>query len=541
MQIADLFARLGVRLNAAAWAAADQAITRVKTGLHAVGTMAQEAFEWTAPVLGDLRKKLVAVIDDLKPGKVVEGLQEKISNLDGKAVFGWARAGASKLASMTMAAIEAGSQLQDLSAQTGIGVRALQELGHAAQLNGSDFGSMTAALRTLQRNMLAAKKSGSEQAKEFRKYGIAVKDSKGHLLGADVVLGKVANKLAKLPKEERAAVAMKLLGESASGLVPLLSQGSKALDEMRAKVRQFTLSEEEVGRLDEAGDAVDGFKIALDGLRNKIGSALAPVVTKFYNGLTRALGALADVFSFLEPAIVTVADVVGDVVGFIVGHVEILLGILGVLVIQFGAVAYAAIAAATSAAAAWLIALAPFVLMAAAIAGVIYLLEYLPDILDALVKAFTRAGNWIVSRFTAIGRAIRGVGGSIKSLLNDAASSIASAFDRAWEAIKQGARDVGNWLAGLPVIKQLIWAGKKVGQGVRYLSGDSDDDDEPSRAQPRRPSVPASASSGGRVANVNVNAPITINPAPGMDETKVGEAAARHVATTMRSASAATG
>ena len=121
MIVRELFAKLGLSVDAASFAVADQMLGAVKSGL-------------------------------------------------GLLVSGAVRAGES-LTEIISKTVETASALNDTSIALGVTTDAIQELGYAAQLNGSSVEGMSDGLRKLSINMAAAAGGSEEAAQIFRRLG----------------------------------------------------------------------------------------------------------------------------------------------------------------------------------------------------------------------------------------------------------------------------------------------------------------------------------------------------------------------------------
>ena len=124
MNIADLFASLGLKLDEASWARGQSAINGIAGGLG----------------------KILAVV------AAYEGIR-------------W-------FESQVESTVELGAHIKNLSQSAGVTTDTLQKLGYAASQNGSDLDGMAGALGKLSRTMLAAKDGNEEAQKAFASMGV---------------------------------------------------------------------------------------------------------------------------------------------------------------------------------------------------------------------------------------------------------------------------------------------------------------------------------------------------------------------------------
>src|SRR3981189_3042296 len=87
-------------------------------------------------------------------------------------------------------------EVGNTSARIGVGVSALQNIGHAAFLAGGDANTGAQALETLSTKLHgAAWGRDTEALAVFQQFGIAVRDATGHIRKADDALPEIADKI----------------------------------------------------------------------------------------------------------------------------------------------------------------------------------------------------------------------------------------------------------------------------------------------------------------------------------------------------------
>lgn len=349
MIVRELFAKLGLSVDAASFAVADHMLGAVKSGL-------------------------------------------------GLLVSGAARAGA-EMRDVITRTVETASALNDTSVALGVTTEALQELGYAAQLNGSSLEGMADGLRKLSIHMEAAAEGGGEAAEVFRKLGVSVTEG-GKLRAADAVLEDIAEKFKAMPDGARkVATAVDLFGKSGAALIPTLQAGRDGLAELRQEARELgiVLDKDTIAAGDDLGDTWDKLKAAADGLRYSIGGPLLSGFKELLDSMVRWIKAnreliaqrLRSVMRGIAGAIKAVGvglDLVWRALNFVIARwklfsVLILSTLAAVVLANAGAVISflslqaAAVAAAVASAAAWAAAAAPVLALAALIALVVLALE----------------------------------------------------------------------------------------------------------------------------------------------------------------------
>jgi len=139
-------------------------------------------------------------------------------------------------------AIDAQDHLNDLSKTTLLSVETLSGLSLAAKQSGSDLDGTAAAINKLAVNM-------GKNAEKFTALGITAKDP----LKAFGQFADVFNQIED--PQQRAAVGAAALGKSWQDAVPLLSEGSKKMQEMIEKGQALSgVTKESAQRADEFND-----------------------------------------------------------------------------------------------------------------------------------------------------------------------------------------------------------------------------------------------------------------------------------------------
>jgi hypothetical protein len=193
------------------------------------------------------------------------------------------------LLTMTKQFADAGSALFDMSGRTGVSVEKLQTLGYAAQMTGVDMAGLEGAIRKMQKN------------------GFSVDQ-----------MGAIADKLAAIEDPtKRAQAAMKIFGKTGTSMLPMLAGGAKGLAEFQATAERLglVLSTKDAAAADTLGDAIDTLWGSFKGIRNQIGAALAPTLTKLATTLSENLVWAIEWVKANRETIVTIAKVAAIVVG----------------------------------------------------------------------------------------------------------------------------------------------------------------------------------------------------------------------------------
>ena len=132
-------------------------------------------------------------------GNLIQGLQDQVkkgavgfNSLKGAvAGFGAAIAGSAIVGGLTAIvkkSIDAGDELFNLQAKTGIAAKALIGLGNAAKLADVDQGTLAKGLTKLSVNLVKAAEGNDDLAGKFKRLGVDIKDANGQVVPADKAL-----------------------------------------------------------------------------------------------------------------------------------------------------------------------------------------------------------------------------------------------------------------------------------------------------------------------------------------------------------------
>lgn len=272
---------------------------------------------------------------------------------------GFAGVGASVLAPLaaaTSAFADFGSLLDDTSQRTGMSASSLSELGYAAQMSGTDLGTVEKAVSKMQKGITGAAGGSKSLNASFNSIGVSAKQLAK--LAPEEQFTAVASAIGKIKDQtQRAAKAMEVFGKSGTQLLPLLTSDIAALRQ-EARDLGLTMSDVDAGNAAELGDSFDRIKRTIGGIGMQIGAALAEPLTKIVNITATIVSSVTKWIAVNRPLIQTIAAiaaglvVVGGVVftvgaalvgvGAAISAVGTIIGsIVGIATAAFGAVATA--------------------------------------------------------------------------------------------------------------------------------------------------------------------------------------------------------
>lgn len=161
-------------------------------------------------------------------------------------------AGGVGFAAMGRSLLNLAENIERAAQTAGMSTRQWQELEFAARQNKATGDDL---LQTVARLNEEIGRGGDQ----LTKYGIAVTDASGRNREAVEVLRDVADAMANAETQDRrAAIARDILGRSSRRLIPLLQQGSAALDEYARAARESgqVMEEDLIRRLNDAQDSL---------------------------------------------------------------------------------------------------------------------------------------------------------------------------------------------------------------------------------------------------------------------------------------------
>jgi hypothetical protein len=200
------------------------------------------------------------------------------NNLKGAvAGFGAAIAGSAIVGGLTAVikkSIDAGDELFNLQAKTGIAANALIGLGNAAKLADVDQATLGKGLTKLSVNLVKAAEGNDGLAQKFKALGVSIKDANGQVVPADKALKQIADRFADMPDgAQKAAAAVALFGKSGADLIPLLNEGAASMEKFTYKV-----GEDFAARSDLFNDTIAELGIKTQGFGLELTDALLPAL-----------------------------------------------------------------------------------------------------------------------------------------------------------------------------------------------------------------------------------------------------------------------
>lgn len=186
--------------------------------------------------------------------------------------------------------VHAMSEIEHSAARLGIAAEDVQKYQFAAKSMGLEGETLLNMMGRLQVTQDQAAKSGGEAAQAFSDIGISLSEIKGK--DANEVFRLVADGLAKTTDHsKRARVAQELFGRGGRELLPILAEGSKGLDELNRAYEELGggYSEEAIEKSKEFEKESAKLNLSLTALKSKALEKLLPIMNKLIGYFTGAV------------------------------------------------------------------------------------------------------------------------------------------------------------------------------------------------------------------------------------------------------------
>lgn len=376
------------------------------------------------------------------------GFGRKVGQISGRALGGLAKGmgaviakGAAFATALSLGAVafsvdryaDAADAIAKFSKQIGASADTVNSWRFAAERSGVSAGQMDKAMQRLFRNVGDFKNGTGELVTLLKGspiFSSSLKDAATFDQQMDLVIGKLVK--IKDPAQQ-AATAAKFFGERVGPkMIPLLKEGVGGIAQLRREALRLHggFSKEGVAAAEKYKDTIFDFQFALTGLRDKIGAAVLPAMTKLVDGLKEMTVTNRDViasgvatwFKNLATAVREIpwSEVIGQAKAFFGAAIRIVFAVDRIIKKLGG----------------WKTAIAGLGI-AAVLAPIIGLLLPIIKLVALVVAGFASLAGLPVAAIVGIGAVIAG---------------LAAAIIIHWDAIKQGWSDLwgsaGELVAG---------------------------------------------------------------------------------------------
>lgn len=233
MKIADLFARLRVKPDAA-------------------------SFQRSTALIGGLKTALVGVVGTL--GALAIG---------------------NKIKGIVTETAATADMFNKLSQQIGIASESLQAFEFAAEIGGTDLAVLRTGLQRFARSTDDVGQGLKEARDSFRRLGLETKDAAGNFKDLETLLLESADAFAQMEESpQKTALAMRLFGRSGAQLLPFLNQGRAGIEELRGEFKALgaEISTETAAGFENFNDDLTRMRVLWRGLKQQLAIALLPTL-----------------------------------------------------------------------------------------------------------------------------------------------------------------------------------------------------------------------------------------------------------------------
>lgn len=229
---------------------------------------------------------------------------------------------------------EANDETGKLSERLGVDIKAMQELGYVAELNGGSINSMNSSLENLSRITSEASRGIGAGVEVFGMLGLSATDATGKVKSADNLLLEISDSVASLGSQaEKLEFAQKLgIG---SDLLLAIQNGSEAIIQQREEAEKlgFAIGKDAAKSAADFNDEMLRIQKVVKGVSSTIGTNLMKAITpvakiftewfvinkaliqqnlqRFFNGLITVIGAVVNVAGRIYSIIDSVIQLFG--------------------------------------------------------------------------------------------------------------------------------------------------------------------------------------------------------------------------------------
>lgn len=271
-------------------------------------------------------------------------------------------AGAAVIASlkgMTNQFIETGDWIDKMSKRTGISAEALSELAHVAELGGASLDNVERGVKKMAKSISDASDGLETYQRAFRKIGINVEELKK--LSPEKQFLAISEAIAGMEDPTlRAAVAQDIFGRAGTTLLPMMSDGVEAFQDLRREAHDLGIvyDTELAAAAAKLKDDKTRLNSAMKGLSNTLIVTLVPAITDFTVKLTdvvkkvvdwakenpklistimKIVGGMGILLTTLGPVVVILPKIIGLVLGLGKAFTFLALNPVGILIVALAA------------------------------------------------------------------------------------------------------------------------------------------------------------------------------------------------------------
>lgn len=228
------------------------------------------------------------------------------------------------LAGLTVAAATNADDLLTQSTLLRQSTDDLQKYAYAARFIDVEMNTLTSSMTKNIKSMNDARNGSKTAADAYEKLGITLTNADGTLRNSNDVYWETIDALHNITNEtERDALAMAVLGKSATDLNSVITAGSSAFKELGEEAEKMgaVIGEEQLAKLGAFDDKMQQLSASLDGLKNTAALVALPFLDTLAGEGTTILANFTKGIQACGSDITKMGDVIGNTLGNIVGLV----------------------------------------------------------------------------------------------------------------------------------------------------------------------------------------------------------------------------
>ena len=227
--------------------------------------------------------------DKTKMDKSAKTSSEKIRQI-GTAATAAGVAIVGSFGKMVSSYVAAGDEIDKMSLRTGIAASSLSELRYAAQIAGTNIGTMEKGIKKMAKTIVDAETGLETYVRSFDRIGISVEEIAR--LKPEDQFTLIGEAIAGLSSEtEKAATAQEIFGRAGTQLLPLFKQGADGISELREQARELGIvfDTEAAANAAKLQDAQTALRESMKGLGFALAETLIPALTSLAQTVTNTV------------------------------------------------------------------------------------------------------------------------------------------------------------------------------------------------------------------------------------------------------------
>ena len=367
-----------------------------------------------------------------------------------------------------------GDAVEKMSLRTGIGARSISALRVAAEASGTSIEGVEGGIKFLQRSVVAATANTDTFAASFGKLGFTMEQL--NALKPEEQLAKVGYAISQITDPaERTSMAMDIFGRAGADLIPLFRDMGEGIDGWDQKARALGVSFDDLSAQKAAklNDAIGEMKFRVTGVALELGSALAPHVIAMIDAFQKwadKVGGLNGIVTKFQETLEKIAPYLPYIAG----------AITGAMIPAFIAFATTLFTTTIPAIIAMSVALAPWIIGGAIVAGIVmgilWLQKNWETVWGGIKKFFSETWAAITTTLDtallAMSNAITKRWDDIKASVRGAVDYIIAQVERVKNALNSVGGNISTSFKNLPANLGFRAEGGPVSAGQTYTVGE---------------------------------------------------------------------